>query len=59
MGDRAPTSFLWERNPWKLVAAAEPNKLYPGVDYLITYWMARRFGYVADDAEGTCLRWRD
>ena len=59
VADRIPTSFLWERNPWKLVGDPEPNKLYPGVDYLVTYWMARRFGYLADDAANTCLQWRD
>jgi len=56
---RIPTSFLWERNPWKLVGNLEPNKLYPGVDYLIAYWMARHYGYVEDDAPNTCLRWRE
>jgi len=59
VADRVPASFLWERNPWKLVGELEPNKLYPGVDYLVTYWMARHYGYLADDATGTCLQWRD
>ncbi len=59
VADRVPASFLWERNPWTLVADAEPHKLYPGIDYLITYWMARYYGYLADDAPNTCLRWRN
>ena len=49
---------MWERNPWKLVEVLEPNKLYPGIDYLVTYWMARYYGYLQDDATDTCLQWR-
>jgi len=56
--ERVPTSFLWERNPWKLFDAGNPNLLYPGIDYLLTYWMARHYGYLEDDAADTCLRWR-
>jgi len=57
--DRVPESFLWEKNPWKLQDPGTPNFLYPGVDYLITYWMARHYGYLTDDAPGTCLQWRE
>jgi hypothetical protein len=57
--DRISTSFLWERQPWKLVGAVEPNMLYPGIDYLITYWMARRYDFLADDSAQICLQWRD
>lgn len=56
--DRVRAGFLWEKNPWKLKEAAEPNMLYPGVDYLIAYWMARYYGYLQDDAPNTCLRWK-
>lgn len=58
VGDRAPTSFVWERNPWKLVHAEEPNALYPGLDYLAAYWWGRRYGFIAEDAPGVCLQWR-
>jgi len=57
--DRQRASFVWERQPWKLFAEAEANKLYPGVDYLIVYWLARHYGYLQDDAPDTCLQWRD
>jgi len=57
--ERVPASFLWERNPWKLKEDAIPNFIYPGVDYLITYWMARYYGYLEDDATDTCLRWKE
>ncbi len=57
LDDRVPSTFMWERQPWKLVDAGEPNKLYSGVDYLITYWMARYYGYLPDDSPDQCLRW--
>ncbi|HSW61233.1 MAG TPA: hypothetical protein VLJ60_10565, partial [bacterium] len=56
--DRVRAGFLWEKNPWKLKEPAEPNLLFPGVDYLVTYWMARHYGYLEDDAPDTCLRWK-
>ncbi len=58
VGERVPASFLWEKNPWKLKEDAIPNFVYPGVDYLIAYWMARYYGYLEDDAPDTCLRWK-
>jgi hypothetical protein len=58
VGDRVPWAFLWERNPWLLTDPGEPHFVYPGVDYLIAYWMARTYGFMADDAPGTCLRWK-
>jgi hypothetical protein len=59
VSERVPASFLWERNPWKLKEDAVPNYIYPGVDYLITYWMARYYGYLEEDAPDTCLRWKE
>lgn len=57
--DRVRAGFLWEKNPWKIKEPAEPNLLFPGVDYLITYWMARYYGYLEDDVPDTCLRWKE
>jgi hypothetical protein len=54
--DRVPRMFMWEKNPWKLVDAGIPNYLHTGVDYLIAYWMARYYGYLADDAVNKCLK---
>lgn len=56
--DRIPAGFLWERNPWKLSDPGDVRLLYPGIDYLIAYWMARHYGFITDDAPDTCLRWR-
>ncbi|NEX23213.1 hypothetical protein G3480_23430 [Thiorhodococcus mannitoliphagus] len=56
--ERVPASFTWERQPWKLVDGGTPNQVYGGVDYLMAYWMGRYYGFIADDAPGTCLLWR-
>jgi hypothetical protein len=55
---RAPATFLWERQPWKLQDPGVPNRLYGGVDYLLAYWMGRYYGFIEDDAPGTCLSYR-
>lgn len=52
---RVPSTFMWERQPWKLIDEGTPNLLYSGVDYLVTYWMARAYGFLEDDAPGTCM----
>ena len=57
--DRVPSTFMWERNPWKLVDEGAPNFMFSGVDYIVTYWMARYYGYLEDDSPDICLRWRD
>jgi hypothetical protein len=58
VSQRVPATFLWERNPWKLQDPGVPHRLYGGVDYLLAYWMARYFGFIADDAPQTCLAYR-
>lgn len=58
VSDRQAAYFLWEKHPFYLKrTTAAPNKVLPGEDYLIAYWMGRAHGLLADDAEGTCLRW--
>ena len=55
--ERVPASFTWERHPWKLYDPGTPNLMYPGIDYLLAYWMGRFYGLIEDDASGTCLLW--
>lgn len=55
VAQRVPATFIWERQPWKLEDPGVPNRLYGGVDYLLAYWMGRRYGYIRDDAPATCL----
>jgi hypothetical protein len=56
--ERVPTSFMWERHPWTLFDPGTPHRMFPGVDYLLAYWLGREAGFIADDAGGTCLRWK-
>jgi hypothetical protein len=55
--ERVPATFTWERHPWKLDDPGTPNLMYPGIDYLLAYWMGRFYGFIEDDAPGTCLLW--
>lgn len=57
LDERPATTFTWERPPWTLYDPGESNRIYPGVDYLLAYWMGRYFGFIGDDASGTCLLW--
>jgi hypothetical protein len=56
--DRVVNDFIWQRNPWELYQSGDASLVYPGVDYLVAYWMGRHHGYIADDRPGTCLAWR-
>ncbi|HZO16181.1 MAG TPA: hypothetical protein VFB62_23060 [Polyangiaceae bacterium] len=56
VGDRVLSDFLWQRHPFGLLSAGDPLEILPGVDYLAAYWLARRFGMLADDRAGTCTR---
>ena len=60
VGDRVRHDFIWQRIPFELKSDyVHPRVVYPGVDYLVAYWMGRHHGYIADDAPDTCLRWKD
>lgn len=56
---RPAEDYIWQRHPWRLTFWGDPNRLFPGVDYLFAYWLGRHQGFIDDDAENTCLRWRD
>lgn len=58
VGDRAPTSFLWERHPWKLQQPGSANATYPSIDYLLAYWLGRYYGFISEDAPASQARWR-
>ncbi len=55
--DRPGDYFVWQRNPFYLIRPGNPLLTFPGVDFVFPYWMARRHGFLEDDASGTCLRW--
>lgn len=56
--DRVASDFIWQRNPFTLDTPGDPKKVYPGVDFMLPYWMGRYHGFYKDDAAGTCLRWQ-
>ncbi|MBN2361142.1 MAG: hypothetical protein JXR83_16925 [Deltaproteobacteria bacterium] len=53
---RPPEDFYWQRHPWNLRGGGNGTQVYPGVDYLIAYWMGRYHGFIADDQPGVCAR---
>jgi len=56
--DRTASDFIWQRQPFSLTTAGDPKKVYPGIDFLMPYWMGRFHKFFDDDAKGTCLRWQ-
>lgn len=58
VADRVAGDFIWQRNPFTLDHTGDPKKVYPGVDFMLPYWMGRYHGFYKDDAAGTCLRWQ-
>jgi len=56
--DRWADYFCWQKHPFYLKHEGDPLHVWPGVDYLLPYWLARSQGYLPDDAAGTCLRWQ-
>jgi len=57
VGERVVSDFLWQVGPWWESDPGNPRQVYPGVDYLVAYWMGRAHGFLADDRPGTCTRW--
>lgn len=51
---RPPEDFFWQRHPWRLIGGGASNHVYPGVDYLVAYWMGRYHGFIAEDQPGVC-----
>ncbi len=46
--DRPVTDFLWQRTPQSISSSGSGTTEYPGVDYLLPYWMARFYRVVND-----------
>ena len=57
VGERVVSDFIWQRNPWGLLDSGNPAQTYPGVDYLVAYWMGRHHTYIPDDTAGRCTAW--
>jgi hypothetical protein len=44
VGDRVPTDFVWQRNPFDTVGGGAGTIEGAGIDYILPYWMARYYG---------------
>ena len=42
---------MWQKSPYNPTCPGGPGtEVYPGVDYLVAYWMGRHYGFFdADD----------
>lgn len=58
VSDRVVSDFIWQRQPWGLVDGGDAAVTYPGIDYLVAYWLGRHHGFIADDSPGRCAVWR-
>ncbi|MBI5045515.1 MAG: hypothetical protein HZC14_00675 [Candidatus Niyogibacteria bacterium] len=47
--ERPPSDFLWQRTPFALDGGGDGNLEYPGVDFLLAYWMGRHYGLIGAD----------
>ena len=57
VAERKVSDFMWQRNPWELLDVGNPAFTYPGIDFLVAYWMGRHLGSLTDDTPGKCLAW--
>jgi hypothetical protein len=57
VGERKVDDFIWQRDPWEMRDPGYPGQVFPGVDYLLAYWMGRRHGFLVEDSPGRCTRW--
>ncbi|MBI5742534.1 MAG: hypothetical protein HZA25_01690 [Candidatus Niyogibacteria bacterium] len=46
IGERPPTDFLWQRPPGVLDGGGDGALEYPGVDFLLPYWLGRYYGLI-------------
>ncbi|WP_147430959.1 hypothetical protein [Thiocapsa rosea] len=51
--DRAGATFIWERQPWRLVDPGAPDMAFAGVDYLLAYWLGRQAGFIGGSGRVT------
>jgi len=58
VGSRAVEDYMWQRGPWTMTNEAEENHTFPGIDYMLPYWMGRHHGFIEKDDPVQCLRWR-
>lgn len=55
VSQRVPASFIWQDKPFEWYSPGLETRVFGGVDYLLAYWLGRYYGFIQDDAPGTCL----
>ncbi len=44
---RCPRSFMWQKSPYNITCpGGDGTEVYPGIDYIIPYWMGRYFSFI-------------
>ena len=56
---RNHTDYLWQRNPFAIgrAVSVEGGGQYPGSDYSVPYWNARKYGFITEGAN-QLLAWQ-
>jgi len=45
--DRCPESFIWQKTPYIVKCqGGDGTEVYPGIDYMIAYWMGRYYNLI-------------
>jgi hypothetical protein len=44
--ERVPSDFMWQRPPFQLKGGSDAPLAFPGLDFLLPYWMARQCGLI-------------
>ncbi len=48
--ERPPADFIWQVSPFQLSGGLTGTIEYPGIDYILPYWMARFYGVIVPTA---------
>jgi len=44
---RCPRSFMWQKSPYNITCpGGDGTEVYPGIDYMIAYWMGRYYNLI-------------
>ena len=47
VSQRCPESFIWQKNPYIIEChGGDGREVYPGIDYMIAYWMGRYYSLI-------------
>ena len=46
LDQRCVTGFRWQTRPYEICSGTHPWHEFPGMDYLVAYWMGRHYGFL-------------